>query len=236
MRWTLCVLAGLTVAAGLHAATTLPRCRSPVSERPAPIQPPPQPPPPRQPRASTRSPATRAWWCSRTWATSRTIRCRSCVCSLYSNEIDLEGLVATTSTWQRKATHPETMRAMIAAYGEVRQNLLKHAAGWPEAGRLDALVAPGQPAYGMAAVGAGQDDARRRGHRARRRPERSAAALDQRLGRRQHAGPGAAARPRHPLTRRGRDSSSRSCVSTRSPTRTTPGRGSGASSRACSTS
>ena len=73
---------------------------------------------------------------------------------VYSNEIDLEGLVATTSTWQRSAVHPETMRALIAAYGEVRPNLLKHAAGWPEAAALDALVAVGQPAYGMAAVGA----------------------------------------------------------------------------------
>jgi hypothetical protein len=72
---------------------------------------------------------------------------------MYSNEIDLEGLVATTSTWQRNATHPETMRALIAAYGEVRESLLKHAAGWPEASRLVALVAAGQPAYGMAAVG-----------------------------------------------------------------------------------
>jgi hypothetical protein len=71
----------------------------------------------------------------------------------YSNEIDLEGLAATTSTWQRKATHPETMREIIAAYGEVRQNLLKHATGWPEVARLDSFVASGQPAYGMAAVG-----------------------------------------------------------------------------------
>lgn len=75
---------------------------------------------------------------------------------LYSNEIDIEGLVATTSTWQKKATHPETMRAIVAAYGEVRENLLKHAPGWPEPGRLDALVASGQPAYGMEAVGAGK--------------------------------------------------------------------------------
>lgn len=72
---------------------------------------------------------------------------------MYCNEIDIEGLVATTSTWQREAAHPETMRELIAAYGEVRPNLLKHAPGWPEASRLDALVASGQPAYGMAAVG-----------------------------------------------------------------------------------
>jgi len=73
---------------------------------------------------------------------------------LYSNELDLEALIATTSTWQKTKVQPETMRKIVAAYGEVRANLLKHAAGWPEAARLDALVAAGQPAYGMAAVGA----------------------------------------------------------------------------------
>jgi hypothetical protein len=72
---------------------------------------------------------------------------------MYSNEIDIEGLIATTSTWQRNAAHPETMHELVAAYGEVRPNLLKHAAGWPEASRLDATIAAGQAAYGMAAVG-----------------------------------------------------------------------------------
>ncbi len=72
---------------------------------------------------------------------------------LYSNEIDVEGLVATTSTWQKAKVQPETLRELIAAYGEVRPNLLKHADGWPEAAALDALVSSGQPAYGIAAVG-----------------------------------------------------------------------------------
>ena len=72
---------------------------------------------------------------------------------LYSNEFDLEGLVATTSTWQKSRTQPETMRKLVAAYGEVRPNLLKHAAGWPEAEALAKLVVAGQPGYGMAAVG-----------------------------------------------------------------------------------
>src|SRR5262249_52197788 len=72
---------------------------------------------------------------------------------LYSNELDLEALIATTSTWQKNKVQPETMRKLIAAYGEVRANLLKHAAGWPEAANLDALVVAGQPASGMAAVG-----------------------------------------------------------------------------------
>jgi Protein of unknown function (DUF1593) len=72
---------------------------------------------------------------------------------LYSNELDLEALIATTSTWQKNKVQPDTMRKLIAAYGEARSNLLKHASGWSEASKLDALVASGQPAYGMAAVG-----------------------------------------------------------------------------------
>src|SRR5215472_18706612 len=59
---------------------------------------------------------------------------------LYSNELDLEALIATTSTWQKNKVQPDTMRKLIAAYGEARPNLLKHASGWPEAARLDALV------------------------------------------------------------------------------------------------
>jgi hypothetical protein len=72
---------------------------------------------------------------------------------LYSNELDIEGLIATTSTWQKNATHPETMRALIAAYSQVRPNLLLHAKGWPEASDLAARVYTGQTAYGMAATG-----------------------------------------------------------------------------------
>ncbi len=73
---------------------------------------------------------------------------------LYSNEIDVEGLVAATSTWQKAITHPETMHQIIALYGQVQPNLLKHAPGWPAAAELDQEVGSGQPAYGMAAVGA----------------------------------------------------------------------------------
>jgi Cellulose-binding Sde182, nucleoside hydrolase-like domain/Cellulose-binding protein Sde0182, C-terminal domain len=78
---------------------------------------------------------------------------------LYSNELDLEAMVASTSTWQKTATHPETMHALIHAYGQVRGNLLLHAKGWPAAEDLDGRVFTGQPAYGMAAVGEGQASA-----------------------------------------------------------------------------
>jgi hypothetical protein len=75
---------------------------------------------------------------------------------MYSNEFDIEAMIATTSTWQREKTHPETMRELIDAYGEVRANLVLHAKGWPEAAELKNHVFTGQSAYGMAAVGAGK--------------------------------------------------------------------------------
>ena len=75
---------------------------------------------------------------------------------LYSNEIDIEALVASTSTWQKKAVHPETMHALIHAYGQVRSNLLLHAKGWPAADDLDGRVFAGQREYGIAATGAGK--------------------------------------------------------------------------------
>ena len=75
---------------------------------------------------------------------------------LYSNELDVEGLIAATSTWQKTATHPETMRQLIEAYGEVRPNLVLNAQGWPTAADLASRVFPGQAGYGMAATGLGK--------------------------------------------------------------------------------
>jgi hypothetical protein len=75
---------------------------------------------------------------------------------LYSNELDLEAMVATTSTWQKTKTHAETMRQLIGTYAQVRPNLLLHAKGWPEAADLDARVFTGQAAYGLAATGEGK--------------------------------------------------------------------------------
>ena len=72
---------------------------------------------------------------------------------LYSNEFDIEAMIATTSTWQKAATHPETMRQIIDVYGQVRPNLLLHAKGWPEAADLASRVHIGQSAYGLAATG-----------------------------------------------------------------------------------
>lgn len=76
---------------------------------------------------------------------------------LYANEIDIEGLIATTSVWLRQERHPESIRAIINEYGKVRSNLLLHRPGYPTTSRLLSLVSEGQPRYGMGEVGAGKD-------------------------------------------------------------------------------
>jgi hypothetical protein len=75
---------------------------------------------------------------------------------VYSNEYDVEGLVATTSTWLRNQTREDLIRRQIEAYGQVRSNLIRHAPGFPSREDLLAVTTTGQPRYGMAAVGEGQ--------------------------------------------------------------------------------
>jgi hypothetical protein len=77
----------------------------------------------------------------------------------YSNEIDIEALVATTSTWQKDKASPEIIGHVIDAYEKARPNLAKHADGWPTAESLRARVKAGQPAYGLAATGPGKQSA-----------------------------------------------------------------------------
>ncbi len=75
---------------------------------------------------------------------------------LYANELDVEGLVATTSTWQKDVVHPDTINLVLSHYAEVQPNLLRHDAAFPAASALKRIVASGQPHYGMAAVGKGR--------------------------------------------------------------------------------
>lgn len=78
---------------------------------------------------------------------------------LYANEIDIEGLIATTSVWQKTRVAPDSIREIIQAYGEVRPNLIEHDARFPEAEALLATVKQGPAKYGMLGVGDGQDTA-----------------------------------------------------------------------------
>jgi hypothetical protein len=75
---------------------------------------------------------------------------------LYSNQLDVEGLVATTSTWMKSKPRPDVVLSVLAAYEKVQPNLLLHAKGFPTAASLRAIVVSGQSEYGMAAVGEGK--------------------------------------------------------------------------------
>ena len=76
---------------------------------------------------------------------------------LYSNDIDIEALIATTSTHQKQRVAPESIRKIVDAYGGVRPNLLKHDREFPAAESLLAIVKQGYPLFGMDAVGEGKD-------------------------------------------------------------------------------
>jgi len=75
---------------------------------------------------------------------------------VYANEYEVEGLVATTSTWLRNRTREELIRRQVDAYGQVRDNLLKPAPGYPTKEQLLAVAFTGQTNYGMAAAGDGK--------------------------------------------------------------------------------
>ncbi|HAX41068.1 MAG TPA: DUF1593 domain-containing protein [Bryobacteraceae bacterium] len=75
---------------------------------------------------------------------------------LYANEFEVEGLVATTSVWLRDRIRPDIIRETVAAYGQVRANLLLHAPGYPETEKLLGVIKSGQTGFGMEAVGEGR--------------------------------------------------------------------------------
>lgn len=76
---------------------------------------------------------------------------------LYANEIDIEALIATTSTHRRRDPAANAIRDMLAAYGDVHGNLLLHDERYPSEASLLARVKTGSPEYGMAGVGKGKD-------------------------------------------------------------------------------
>lgn len=76
---------------------------------------------------------------------------------LYSDEIDLEGLIATTSVWKQGNVSPDMIRHIVQAYAKVQPNLLKHDPRYPAGAAIEAVVKSGIPAYGMTGVGPGKD-------------------------------------------------------------------------------
>jgi hypothetical protein len=75
---------------------------------------------------------------------------------VYSNEFDTEGIIATTSVWLREKIRPDIIRESINAYGQVRENLLLHAPGYPTTNYLLGVTKSGLPEFGMKGVGAGK--------------------------------------------------------------------------------
>jgi len=76
---------------------------------------------------------------------------------VYANQWDVEGLVATTSIHQQNKVAPERIRQIVAAYGQVRDNLEKHERGFPPSAQLHSVISEGRRDYGMRAVGEGMD-------------------------------------------------------------------------------
>lgn len=76
---------------------------------------------------------------------------------LYANQLDIEGIVATTSCWLQNSIHPESIERLIHAYGQVQPNLLKHEKGYPSEQELLQVVKKGLPKYGMTGVGKKMD-------------------------------------------------------------------------------
>jgi hypothetical protein len=78
---------------------------------------------------------------------------------LYGNELDIEGLIATSSCWRvNDPIQPEIITKIVNSYGKVRDNLLKHAPGYPETQQLLNLVKKGN-GNSMTAVGDGKSSA-----------------------------------------------------------------------------
>jgi len=85
---------------------------------------------------------------------------------MYANKVDIEGLISVSSCHQykgkndpnpdRNTVHPDEIVKYIKAYGEVRDNLLKHEAGWPETADLLQVVGAGPEGFGTRDIGKGK--------------------------------------------------------------------------------
>jgi len=80
---------------------------------------------------------------------------------VYSNEFEIEGLIASASgtpgELKKAVTKPQLIRAIVEAYGRVRDNLAQNAEGYPTADHLLARIKSGNPQRGLAAIGEGHD-------------------------------------------------------------------------------
>lgn len=76
---------------------------------------------------------------------------------LYSNDYDVEGLIATTSNWLKDKVNPQLIEERVQAYGQVLPNLRAQAEGYPDMKALQSVIRSGPAEYGMLAVGKGKN-------------------------------------------------------------------------------
>jgi hypothetical protein len=80
---------------------------------------------------------------------------------VYSNEFQIEGLIASASgtpgELKKAITQPDLIREIVTAYGQVRPNLMRHASGWPTAEDLLKRIKTGSPNRGRDFIGDGHD-------------------------------------------------------------------------------
>jgi hypothetical protein len=80
---------------------------------------------------------------------------------LYGNEFEIEGLIASAAgipgELNKDVVRPELIREIVWAYGKVRENLLRHAPGYPPEGHLLERVKSGNTRRGKGNIGEGKD-------------------------------------------------------------------------------
>lgn len=79
----------------------------------------------------------------------------------YANEFEIEGLIASAAgvpgELKQDIIHPELIRQIVEAYGQVRPNLLLHHPDYPEAKQLLDRIKSGNPKRGVKSLGADHD-------------------------------------------------------------------------------
>jgi hypothetical protein len=82
---------------------------------------------------------------------------------VYSNEFEIEGLIASAAgipgELKEDIIRPELIREIVEAYGRVRDNLLLHAEGYPQASYLLERIKSGNPKRGVTQLGDKHDTA-----------------------------------------------------------------------------
>lgn len=80
---------------------------------------------------------------------------------VYSNEFQIEGILATASGTPGElkvaTTRADLIKEIVSAYGEVRSNLARHADGWPTSDALLRVIKTGNPQRGRKHIGAEND-------------------------------------------------------------------------------